>query len=295
MARLEIPDDIQLLLDCLRSRDDLELEEMQPLREWAAQNPEGQLEISRAIASHDLLFEAINDIPIPVPPTAASNLKSFVRRNRDLATPPPSTRPTMAASQKTWFQSSRAQYYFGIASGIAALVLVGTTLLYSLGWFSSLNSQQVAERSVKWFDQAYAEFDNWTPDPAAYRWPVEVKRSAFRSKVMSTEYANETEVFDLLIDNHSPRALLFIFPTSQRYCVTRLDDRPEQLDGFCVGVAKERGLAHVLTVEGSTTEFQRFLNIDHIYVLETKSGERFSVKVSGGELICEKEDRFVLF
>ncbi len=272
MNQALIPDEIRILLDCLQTRSDLELDEMRPLREWAEEAPRGELAISQAFAKNLQLESALQDIEISVPKTLEREVSSYVQQNVE-ATEEDETSAALLDRPKPTRLTSRTRFIAGTVAGIAAVVLIGASLIFVSGLYRELNAEQVAEKSIEWLDTIDKNGLWHLPTSAqinqsANSCPEELLWSTpFRVAEWDTKFGSTTayEIFS----KTRARGVLFVFNSSKSFKHEHIGMKPD-LDrpGVQVGIGKNGSQVSVLVVKSNIrSDYDRFLTQDYRTVL----------------------------
>lgn len=272
MTQLPIPDDIQILLDCVQERDDLALEEMSPLKSWIEQTPGGELALSRALAQNSQLKSAIAEMDIRVPKTLRRKVISYVRRNYEEPTSGdrPRTRSKVDMGPQTrWSINQHLTFLAGLSAGIAAVFLVGLSIQYISGLFGYLDQDQVALDSIQWIDSIDQDH-GWKPyrNSASHVLPYEIKGTPIRMAEFDTKQYGVGVAYDLSfpdpVDDPNARGVLFVFETTKHYEHKTFGNMPDyQSASHQVGIAKNGNHAYVLNVEGPTSLYMQLIPKDY--------------------------------
>ena len=259
-----LPDNIEILLECLQSRNDLELEEMQPLRQWVSNTPDGELTVSKALARNSVLGSVLEDAEIAVPKKLRGNLHSYILRNgqsesdklvaehaRDLSSKPKVPQPKNAAGLNPILHFS-----IGIAAGVAILIFAGFSVMRSMERYSDLDPSSLAKTAEGWLDKAKDQRD-WTKDLEDYELPLEIVPFPNSLTEIKTEFG-KTRVFELDYKREAPNqcAMLFVFQSERSMENSSFSTAPLYNSGQrCVGVAKQGETFYALVVEGDQADY----------------------------------------
>ena len=259
---LQIPDNIQVLLDCLQSREDLQLEEMRPLQEWIDQTPGGELAVAQAFAKNAQLEAALEEIEIRVPKTLERQVSTYVNQNVESEEVKPAPRVEKARPSARMF-SSRSRFVAGVFSAVAAIVLVGASIVYFNGLYQDLDANVLAEASINWTDQL-DDRQLWeAPGGRQYLLPQEmVARNPNAVAEFYSEYG-DTSAYQFM-SQHGDRAILFVFKSEKEFDFRHIGLEPDvELERGVVGVGKDGDQVRVLLVRGQTVSgFRRFIRGD---------------------------------
>ena len=268
MSNIQIPDDIQVLLDCLTSRTDLELEEMLPLQNWIDNTEGGEHFLSKALDQNQQLETALSEIEISVPKTLKRKVSSYVRQNTEGVE---SDQPRSANSSQKDTESSGplwkgAKYLAGLTVGLAALVLVGASIVYIKGFYVQLDSNQVALDSIDWIEQI-DKGKLWKPVAPGNYQPIEYfdeNVAVMSISEINTKYG-ATEAYDLWHTKREVRGVLFVFHTNNKYDYKFIGKASDYSDrNRQIGIAKDGNTGYVLTVHTQiTSDYQAFIAHDY--------------------------------
>lgn len=261
-----VPDDIEVLLECLQSSEDLQLEEMEPLRKWADAAPDGELEISKALARNSLLGQKLEDAEIVVPKMLQRNVHAYVLKNAraaaDELVAEQAKKGTQNKSQppKRNPFSTRLQFSVGVVCGLAIVVLAG--FFVSQRFYSDLNANQLAQEAEGWFDSLEKDDDrewnsDWPLEVADFEVPFEISARKLWSTKVKTKYGKAT-VLELAYKPQAPnqRAMLFLFNSTRSMSETTLSASPQYVtEKRCVGVAKRGETVYALVVDGDRADY----------------------------------------
>ena len=261
-----IPEDNDLLLECLQSIEDLQLEEMEPLRNWVNDSSDGELELSKALARSAQLGEELEDVEIAVPKNLQRSVHDYVMRNaraedEELV----AEKAKMVARNKTerpkrFYDHPVLHFSVGFASGLAALFLAGFFLLQTIGWYSNLESNQLAQDATGWFESVQDDRQwnsDWHLDVVDYEWPFEIAAQPLWSSKIKTRYGKATAV-ELVYKPQAPdrRAVLFLFNSTDSLDAATLSASPQYTtDRLCVGVGQRGETVYALVVDGDQADF----------------------------------------
>lgn len=263
-----IPDDIQVLLDCLQSRDDLQLEEMQPLQNWIEQTPGGELVVAQAFARNDQLESALQAISIRVPKTLERQVSSYVQQNVEAAETE-SERISTKDRSENWMLSPRARYISGVLSGVAAILLIGSCIFYLSGLYGELDENLLAEASVDWIEEL--DKQNLWQAPG-FRQPIlpdEMERHRLTAVLDFESEYGDTSAYEFR-SFEGRRGVLFVFESSKPFKFNHIGKLPDvrlasdvNSEFDYVGVGKEGEQVKILVVRAtSESEFGRFIRSD---------------------------------
>lgn len=266
MSNLQIPDDIQVLLDCVGSRDDLTLEEMGPLRQWIDRTPGGELALSKSLAQNSRLESALASIEVTVPKTLERKVTSYVRQN--MVEEREAKRPRALASQaiERGPVGKGLHYFAGIAVALTAVVLVGYSINRMINRSSSFVVEELALASVDWVE-TLDENRAWESARAgSYQLPAYLDSSVQVRSV--AEFDSEfglTSAYDLVHTMANVRGVLFVFKSQQAFKHKFIGkDTDFSNSTHHVGIAKDGPVGYVLAVKSSTpSDFRCFINVDH--------------------------------
>ena len=265
-----IPTDIQILLDCLRSRDELDLPEMEPLRVWIAETSGAQFMLSKALAANSELESALVDLQINVPKSSLRKVAGYVECNRNNlseASDIDAEESTHNYHARPWYKNKYVQFASGFGSALAALLLVFVSVTWFLSDDGKLDPEVVSLSSIKWFGDTATPKTTWHPgwqENAGFDWPGELKMPPSAWTTISTEF-DRTSVFDLKTQKSKARAMLFVFRTDLAFDRKYMNSSPLPCSNeeFCFGVSQNSGHTFVLTVNGATSDYQHFVDGDY--------------------------------
>ena len=278
-----VPDDITVLLECLQSNEDLQLEEMQPLRNWAKDAPDGEREISKALARNSHLGKQLENAEIVVPRMLQRNVHAYVLQNaRAAADELVAEQAKMVARKKSKRPEknktlSRLQFSIGALIGLAALVLVGFFVVESSEWFSDLDATQVAQEAEGWFD-GLEDDQKWSEGSflKAEDFPFEISASPDWSTKIKTKYGQVT-VLELFYKPQAPnqRAMLFVFNSTRPMSETALSASPQYVsENRCAGAAKNGDMVYALVVDGDQADYAALIR-GGVAPLQTAAFQQF--------------------
>lgn len=263
------PPEIQILLDCLQTRADLELDEMLPLNDWASETPGGELAISQALAKNEILELAIQDIEINVPKTLKRKISSFVEQNIE-AVEQPDEPVTVEIAKAQDARRSRRRFTAGIITGLATLLLIGASLNYTRSFYGEMDRDHLASRSLDWLDELDSDQDQWITlanvgNLQISNFPEEVAHyPPSRVAEVKTEYGLATAYE--LYSQRNTRGILLVLPSSKEFAVKHIgitSDFVDQGSSRHVGIGKNGKQFNILIVECQTpSDFGQFVTKD---------------------------------
>ena len=260
-----IPEDNALLLECLRSIEDLQLEEMEPLRNWAEDSLDGELELSEALARSVQLGEELEDVEITVPKNLQRSVHDYVLRNaraedEELAEQAKMMARNKPPRPKRFYDHPVLHFSVGFASGLAVLFLAGFFLIQIIGWYSNLEASQLAQDATDWFEsvQDGREWNSeWHLDVVDYEWPFEIAAHPLWSSEIQTRYGKATAV-ELAYKPQAPdrRAVLFLFNSTDSLGAATLSASPHfTTNRLCVGIGQRGETVYALVVDGDQADY----------------------------------------
>ena len=260
-----IPEDNDLLLECLQSIEDLQLEEMESLRNWVNDSLDGELEVSKALARSTQLGEKLEDVEIAVPKNLQRSVHAYVLRNaraddEELAEQAKMLAKNKPQRPKRFYDHPVLHFSVGFASGLAALFLAGFFLMQAIGWHSNLEPNQLAQDATDWFETVQ-DGRKWNPewhlDVVDYEWPFEIAAPPLWSSKINTRYGKATAV-ELAYKPQAPdrRAVLFLFNSDDSLEATTLSASPHfTTNRLCVGVGQRGETVYALVVDGDQADY----------------------------------------
>ena len=260
-----IPEDNDLLLECLQSIEDLQLEEMEPLRNWVNDSSDGELELSKALARSAQLGEELEDVEIAVPKNLQRSVHDYVLRNaraedEELAEQAKMMARNKPPRPKRFYDHPVLHFSVGFASGLAVLFLAGFFLMQTINWYSNLESNQLAHDATDWFEsvQDGRQWNSeWHLDVGDYDWPFEIVAQPLWSSKIETRYGEATAV-ELVYKPQAPdlRAILFLFNSTDSLDAATLSASPHYTTGrLCVGVGQRDETVYALVVDGDQADY----------------------------------------
>lgn len=261
-----IPGNIQILLDCLHSREDLQLEEMQPLQNWIDETPGGELVIAQAFAKNEKLAAALEAIDIRVPKTLERQVSAYVRQNIE-SVDEVEPKPQQSRSW-LWTLGPRSRYVAGVFSAVAAIVLIGSCILYLNGLYGDLDENFIAEASVNWIDELDKEGGWSAPFRMQPPLPEEMARHPWTGVAEFTSQYGDTFAYEFR-SGTGTRGVLFVFESEKHYKFEHIGKQPDVSWGGnansgsnYIGIGKSGDQVNVLVVQGSSSEFGQFIRTD---------------------------------
>lgn len=268
----DIPEDIQILLDCIEERSDLDLEEMKPLKAWLEQSVDGASILSLAISQNAQLRIAIEQMEVRVPKALHRQVSSYVEMNSG---PDEDELNVRENRDRLKAEHNRANRWFNhywvrtIAGGLTAaaiMAVVAYSVVFALDYLYQLDANALCQKGEAWIEDTlnHGEWENVSAEHIEnFPLPSELRVTATSTAMFHSREFGKGRIYEVHTSAGPAGGrggyvgYLVVLKTRKRLEHSRLTQGSHlRINNYDLGAAKnENGCAYVLAASGNYNSF----------------------------------------